>query len=84
MKDIESIVKTNLTKLIDIDVSRIDIDLNIFDDYSLTSLNLVIMITNICDETDIPVFKFTDTDIANLRTLRDVVTMFTTAASQDA
>ena len=84
MKNIESIVKNNLSHLIDIDASRTDIDLSIFDDYSLTSLSIVILITNICDETDVPVFNFTDADIANLRTLRDVITMFTTAAGQDA
>lgn len=84
MKNIELTVKNNLARLTDIDADRIDIDLNIFDDYGLTSLNLVVLITNICEETDTPVFNFTDNDIANLRTLRDVVTMFATAADQDA
>jgi acyl carrier protein len=84
MNDIELTVKNNLAQLVDVDANRIDIDLNIFEYYGLTSLNLVIMITNICSETDVLVFNFTDTDIANLRTLRDVATMFTTAAGQDA
>lgn len=84
MNDLELIVKNNFVRLIDIDKDRIDIDSNFFDDYGLTSLNLVILITNICEETDTPVFKFTDNDIANLRTLRDVATMFATAADHDA
>lgn len=84
MHDIGVIAKNNLVQLIDIDADSIDMDVNIFDEYGLTSLNLVILITNICEETNTPVFNFTDNDIGNLRTLRDVVTMFATAANQDA
>lgn len=84
MMDIELSARKNLARLIQIDIDDINFDLNISEDYSLSSLNLVILITNICEDTDIPVFSFTDSDIANLRTLRDVVTMFATAANQDA
>lgn len=84
MADIKFIVTDIFSRIIDIDASKIDLDLNIFSDYGLTSLNLVIMLTNICDKTNIPVFNFTDNDISNLRTLADVVNMFSIAARHDA
>ena len=84
MSDLQSIVKRNLAELLDIDIDRIALDASLSDEYGLTSLNLVVLVTTLCDETGTPVFNFTDEDIANLRTLRDVVTLFATATRQEA
>ena len=84
MSDLQSIVKRNLAELLDIDIDRIALDANLSDEYGLTSLNLVVLVTTLCDETGTPVFNFTDEDIANLRTPRDVVTLFATATRQEA
>ena len=84
MSDLQSIVKRNLAELLDIDIDRIALDANLSDEYGLTSLNLVVLVTTLCDETGTPVFNFTDEDIANLRTPRDVVTLFANATRQEA
>lgn len=84
MSDLESIVKRNLAQLLDVDVDRIALDASLADDYGLTSLNLVVLVTSLCEETGTPVFNFTDKDIAGLKTLRDIVTLFAAAAPQEA
>ena len=84
MSDLQSIVKRNLAELLDIDIDRIALDASLSDEYGLTSLNLVVLVTTLCDETGTPVFNFTDEDIANLRTPRDVVTLFANATRQEA
>lgn len=84
MSDLQSTVKRNLAQLIDLDTDLIDLDGVLADEYGLTSLNLVVLVTTLCEETGTPVFSFTDNDIANLRSARDVVNLFATAAGQDA
>ncbi|MCA1438363.1 MULTISPECIES: acyl carrier protein [unclassified Bradyrhizobium] len=84
MSNLQSTVKRNLAELLDVDVDRIALDANLSDGYGLTSLNLVLLMTSLCEETGIPVFSFTDKDIASLRTPRDVVTLFATAGRQEA
>ena len=84
MSDLQSVVKRNLAELLDIDIERIALDASLSDEYGLTSLNLVVLVTTLCDETGTPVFNFTDEDIANLRTPRDVVTLFANATRQEA
>ena len=84
MSDLQSIVKRNLAELLDIDIDRIALDASLSDEYGLTSLNLVVLVTTLCDETGTPVFNFTDEDIANLRAPRDVVTLFANATRQEA
>ena len=84
MSDLQSIVKRNLAELLDIDIDRIALDASLSDEYGLTSLNLVVLVTTLCDETGTPVFNFTDEDIANLRTPRDVDTLFANATRQEA
>jgi acyl carrier protein len=84
MSNIQSIVSRNLAELLDVDVGRIALDADLSAEYGLTSLNLVLLMTSLCEETGIPVFNFTDKDIANLKTPRDVVTLFATAGHQEA
>lgn len=84
MSDLESLVTRNLARLIDVDADRIAFDASLADDYGLTSLNLVVLVTSLCEETGTPVFNFTDKDIAGLQTPRDIVTLFATAAPHEA
>jgi acyl carrier protein len=84
MSNLESIVKRQLAELLDVDVGRIALDADLSNEYGLTSLNLVLLVTSLCEETGTPIFSFTDKDIANLKTPRDVVTLFATAAREEA
>jgi acyl carrier protein len=83
MDNLQSTVSRNLAELLDVDVDRISLDANLSAEYGLTSLNLVLLVTSLCEETGTPVFNFTDKDIANLRTARDVVTLFAGAGRQE-
>ncbi|MEV0193183.1 acyl carrier protein [Kitasatospora purpeofusca] len=82
MSNLQSVVSRNLAQLLDVD--RIALDADLSTEYGLTSLNLVLLVTSLCEETGTPVFNFTDKDIANLRTPRDVVTLFAAAGRQEA
>lgn len=84
MSNLQSIVSRNLAAILDVDVDRIALDANLSAEYGLTSLNLVLLVTSLCEETGTPVFNFTDKDIANLKTPRDIVTLFATAGRQEA
>jgi acyl carrier protein len=84
MSNLESIVSRNLAELLDVDVGRIALDAELSAEYGLTSLNLVLLMTSLCEETGTSLFNFTDKDIANLKTPRDVVTLFAAAVRQEA
>jgi acyl carrier protein len=84
MSNLQSIVSRNLAQLLDVDVGRIALDADLSAEYGLTSLNLVLLMTSLCEETGTPLFSFTDKDIAGLRTPRDVVTLFAAAGRQEA
>jgi acyl carrier protein len=84
MSNLQSIVSRKLAELLNVDVGRIALDADLSAEYGLTSLNLVVLMTSVCEETGISVFNFTDKDIANLKTPRDVVTLFATAGRQEA
>jgi acyl carrier protein len=43
------------------------------EDYGLTSLNKILLITSVCDETQVELFHFTEHDLARMRTPRDVI-----------
>ncbi len=44
------------------------------DGYGLTSLNKVVFLMSVCDDTEVSLSSFTEPDVAAMRTLRDVVT----------
>jgi len=51
----------------------IDLDLDMADRYGLTSLNKVLFLMSVCDDTGVSLSSFTEPDVAGMRTLRDVV-----------
>ncbi|MGD0553803.1 MAG: hypothetical protein ABSA93_02365 [Streptosporangiaceae bacterium] len=56
-------------------------DLDLDDDMSeglgLTSLNKVIFLMSVCDDTQVSLSAFTESDVAGMRTLREVITALT-------
>ncbi len=56
-------------------------DLNLDDDMSeglgLTSLNKVIFLMSVCDDTEVSLSAFTESDVAAMRTLREVINALT-------
>lgn len=57
----------------------IDLDADLFERYGLTSLNMVLLMTSLCEETNTDLTLFTDQDIARLRTPRHVAGLIETA-----
>ncbi|WP_331733385.1 acyl carrier protein [Streptomyces sp. NBC_01276] len=45
--------------------------------YGLTSLNKVLFLTEVCEETGVDLAHFTEHDLADMRTLRDVTDALT-------
>jgi hypothetical protein len=51
----------------------IDLDADMADGLGLTSLNKVIFLMSACDETQVSLSAFTESDVAGMHTLRDVI-----------
>jgi len=73
--DIEAIVRDGLSRVIEPGTvpGEIDPDLDMADAYGLTSLNKVIFLMSVCDDTRVSLAEFTEPDVARMRTVRDVV-----------
>jgi acyl carrier protein len=71
--DIPEIVRERLADVIDdVPAAEVDLDRDMADDYGLTSLNKVLFLTAVCDETGVGLANFTERDLAAMRTARDV------------
>lgn len=73
--NIESAARDALARVLESDVTPADIDANIdmAEGLGLTSLNKVIFLMSVCDETQVSLSAFTEADVAKMRTLRDVI-----------
>jgi acyl carrier protein len=61
------------------DPADLDLDADMSEGLGLTSLNKVIFLMSVCDDTSVSLSAFTETDLAAMRTLRDVVGALTNA-----
>jgi acyl carrier protein len=73
--DIEAVVRDGLVRVLESDADAADInpDLDMAEVYGLTSLNKVIFLMSVCDDTNVSLAEFTEPDVARMRTVRDVV-----------
>ena len=74
--EIEDVAREGLTRVIDSDIQPADLDpdVEMAEGYGLTSLNKVLFLMSLCDDTEVSLSSFTEADVAQMRTLRDVVT----------
>jgi acyl carrier protein len=71
--DIETAARDNLARVLeDVKPQDLDLDLDMADGYGLTSLNKVVFLMSVCDDTGVAMSEFTEPDVAAMRTLRDV------------
>lgn len=72
---IERAARSCLAEALDLGVAPAELhpDLDLVNEYGLTSLNKVLFMTAVCDATGVPVSCFTEHDLARMRTLGDVV-----------
>jgi acyl carrier protein len=73
--DIEAVVRDGLVRVLESETEPADInpDLDMAEVYGLTSLNKVIFLMSVCDDTNVSLAEFTEPDVARMRTVRDVV-----------
>jgi acyl carrier protein len=71
----ETAARENLSSVLTPEVApgELDLDADLVDSYGLTSLNKVLFLTSVCDDTEVELSNFTEHDLADMRTLRDVV-----------
>jgi acyl carrier protein len=74
--DIESVARDDLARVLESGPlpADIDLDVDMAGELGLTSLNKVIFLMSVCDDTQVSLSAFTESDVAGMRTLRDVVT----------
>ncbi len=73
--EIEAVAREDLARVLESapEPAGIDPDLDMADGYGLTSLNKVLFLMSVCDDTKVSLSSFTESDVAAMRTLRDVV-----------
>jgi hypothetical protein len=74
--EIAAAAREDLAKVLDPPAlaAGLELDVDMADGYGLTSLNKVLFLMSVCDDTAVPLSSFTETDVAAMRTLRDVIT----------
>jgi acyl carrier protein len=73
--DIDTLARKELTKVLrdKFEPAAIDPDGDLAETYGLTSLNKILFLTSLCQAADIGLDRFTEDDLARMRTLSDVV-----------
>ena len=73
--DIEFVGREGLARVLESGLrpADIDLDMDMADGLGLTSLNKVIFLMSFCDDMQVSLSAFTESDVARMRTLRDVV-----------
>jgi hypothetical protein len=74
--EIETVAREDLARVLQTAVgpAGIDPDLDMAENYGLTSLNKVLFLMSVCEDTEVSLSSFTESDVAAMGTLRDVVT----------
>lgn len=73
--EIESATREGLARVLEsvVEPADLDPDLDMADGYGLTSLNKVVFLMSVCDDTKVSLSSFTEADVAAMRTLGDVI-----------
>jgi acyl carrier protein len=74
--DVEIAAREDLARVLESDIrpEDLELDLDLAEAYGLTSLNKVLFLMSVCDNTGVGLSAFTEPDVASMRTLRDVTT----------
>ncbi|MEU9031063.1 acyl carrier protein [Streptomyces sp. NPDC048383] len=67
----------SLVLIPEVEPEDLDLDADMVAAYGLTSLNKVLFLTEVCEETEVDLAHFTEHDLAVMRTLRDVTDALT-------
>lgn len=74
LQDIEGLARAQFARVVQSALAPADLDLDadLADGYGLTSLNKILFLMTMCEETGVDLSAFTEPDVAGMRTLRDV------------
>lgn len=81
MTKLETIVGLNLAKTLkkpDEAATELDLDEDLMYGYGLTSLDMIMLMSNTCSDAGVPLTEFTEEDISRMRTPRDIVSLLST------
>jgi hypothetical protein len=72
--DIEIAAREDLARVLESNIrpEDLELDLDMAEAYGLTSLNKVLFLMSVCNNTGVGLSAFTEPDVAGMRTLRDV------------
>ena len=75
MKDAESVIRKCLCDVVEgaLRPESVDMSCSLVDHYGVTSLQMVMLMTSVCEDADVPLTSFTERDIAAIRTPNDMV-----------
>lgn len=76
MKDAERLVRKCLSEVMEnetLSPDSLDLSLGLFNHYGITSLSMIMLMTSVCEQDQVPLEVFTEAEIAALRTPRDIV-----------
>jgi hypothetical protein len=80
--ELELIVRDRVAQVVDgVSPDELDLTADLADEYGLTSLNKVLLLTSVCDDAAVELSRFTEHDLAATRTAGDLVAAL---ARQDA
>lgn len=69
----EAVARRALAPLVGLAPDDVDLDADLGRDLGLTSINKVLLLTDVCDEVGVDLGSFTEQDLAGMTTLRGVV-----------
>jgi len=85
MSELSNIISRNVTILLDrsaLNGQAINLDADLLGHYGLTSLNMVLLITSVCEETETDLTKITEDDLSRLHTARDIIALLQSVRAQ--
>jgi len=73
--DQERIARRNLAEVLEggVEPDRIGLDDDLYAELGLTSINKVLLLTSLCEDTGVDLARFTEDDLAEMTTLRSVL-----------
>lgn len=83
MTDIERIVRERLCTTLNRSSDTcglLDLDHSLGSEYGLSSLDLIVLMSSVCDEAEVPLTALSEDDIAALQTPSDIVSLLASKA----
>lgn len=84
VKNLDSIIKSNLAKTLKKKpdaFERLNMDEDLMYGYGLTSLDMIMLMSSICNDAEISLTELAEDDLGKIRTTRDIEALLSTKIS---